>query len=376
MEPNQALAYANQLFPTEARLRRCGYHLDRHVLTLTFDFPEVVTQRYASLLDALHTATGWAAEINLETNQSALNGLVREVLPSGVHIVKGPSIHREQKKVSVTVSAPGDDSLISAVPNTFRTICAWELDLTRASATAGRVTAGGFSPIAEPGSRLEINAAYSLIKSSLMGSSLYRASLKGDEIMLSFISPQMGERYTERIAVLEKQTGWALSINPQPNQGSILETARRLLNTTGLVIAKGPSIYPEKAEVTLSLASDPDDLASLTETFLAQTAYRLVINLPKPLPIILSAPDEAVSKTGVANVVEIPLSRIRLNSYSQSLNLDPDRLEKAVQRARAMGINPPIRVRRVRDGYVLTDGLYRLRAAETLGLERIPALVE
>jgi len=56
--------------------------------------------------------------------------------------------------------------------------------------------------------------------------------------------------------------------------------------------------------------------------------------------------------------------------------LDPDKLEKAVQRARIMGINPPIQVRRFRDGYILTDGLYRLRAAETLGLGRIPAVVE
>ena len=86
--------------------------------------------------------------------------------------------------------------------------------------------------------------------------------------------------------------------------------------------------------------------------------------------------DQTASKTNAENVVEIPLNRIRLNSKHQSLNLDPAKLEKAVQRARSLGINPPILVRRVRDGYVLTDGLYRLRAAETLGLERIPAVVE
>ena len=33
-------------------------------------------------------------------------------------------------------------------------------------------------------------------------------------------------------------------------------------------------------------------------------------------------------------------------------------------------------LRRSRDSYILTDGLYRLRAAETLGLEKIPAVVE
>jgi uncharacterized protein len=378
MEPNQALAYTNQLFPGEARLRKSGYHLDRHVLTLTFDFPEVVSQQFASLIDALQAATGWAVEINLETNQSALNGLVREVLPPGVQIVKGPSIHREQKKVSLTVSFPGNSAMISAVPISFKTICGWELELIRAAETPGRYPMGGIGPVARSGARLEINAAYNLIKSALEGSTLYRTSLKGDEIMLSFISPQMGERYAEKIAMLEKQSGWALSINPQPNQGSILEAARSLLNKAGLVIAKGPSIYPEKAEVILSLAVEPGELTSLTDTFLAQTGYRLVINLPKLLAVnpVTTAPDQAASRTGAANVVEIPLNRIHLNAYHQSLSLDPDKVEKAVQRARAMGIDPPIQVRRVRDGYVLMDGLYRLRAAERLGLDRIPAVVE
>ncbi len=378
MEPNQALAYANQLFPAEARLRKCGYHLDRHILALTFDFPEVVSRQYASLIEALRAATGWAVEISQETNQSALNGLVREVLPPGVQIVKGPSIHREQKKVTVTLSFPGGSSQISGIPGMFNTICGWELELSRAAEAPGRYPSGGFSPVARTGARLEINAAYNLIKSSLVGSTLYRTSLKGDEIMLSFISPQLGGRYAEKIAILEKQTGWALSINPQPNQGSILEAARSLLNKAGLVIAKGPGIYPEKAEVSLSLAADPGDTAFLTDTFLAQTGYRLVINLPKPVatnPATL-AQDQAASKTGSDNVVEIPLNRIHLNNYHQSLSLDPDKVEKAVERARSMGITPPIQVRRVRDGYVLTDGLYRLRAAEMLGLERIPAVVE
>ena len=54
----------------------------------------------------------------------------------------------------------------------------------------------------------------------------------------------------------------------------------------------------------------------------------------------------------------------------------PIKLEKAIERARLMGITPPIQVRRSKDDYILTDGLYRLRAAQALGLERIPAAVE
>ncbi len=75
-------------------------------------------------------------------------------------------------------------------------------------------------------------------------------------------------------------------------------------------------------------------------------------------------------------MVNIPLAMVRLSAYQQNLNLEPLKLEKAVERARRMGISPPIQVRRARDRYVLLDGLYRLRAAEALGLERIPALVE
>jgi len=56
--------------------------------------------------------------------------------------------------------------------------------------------------------------------------------------------------------------------------------------------------------------------------------------------------------------------------------LNQDKVLKVVERARRMGkISPPIQVRRLRDGYVLMDGLYRLQAARTLGWERIEAMV-
>jgi ParB-like chromosome segregation protein Spo0J len=45
-------------------------------------------------------------------------------------------------------------------------------------------------------------------------------------------------------------------------------------------------------------------------------------------------------------------------------------------RARDGAIRPPLSVRRVRDGYLLLDGLYRLRAAQVTGLARVAAVVE
>ncbi len=369
MEPNQAISLANVYFPPDARLRKSGYRLADHILTLTFDFPDAVCDQYADLIDSLREATGWQVEIAPETNQSALNALVRELQPKGWQIVKGPAIHRDQKRVAVAL-APfsflnGD---IDDICDQFSAISAWELEITEGSAAVVSTTAS----TVPTGSKMEINAAYFIIKSALEGSTLYRTSLKDGDIVLSFISPQIARSYQDQIDVLSRQTGWPLSVNPQSNQGAIMEIARALFSRAELVISKGPSIYPEKAEVSVVLAGSPEVelLAALTETFQIQTGFQIRITL--------SQTDVQNSKvpSGNTDVVQIPVNRIRLTRSQQTLNLDPVKLEKAIERARGMGITPPIRVRRAADGYILVDGLFRLRAAEALGLERISVIVE
>ena len=217
MEPNQALAFANQHFPPakypkgEARLRKSGYRLEQRILTLTFDFPDAARERYADEIAALQTATGWTVEITPEVNQNALNALVREILPDGWQIVKGPAIHREQKWVAATVTQTlqtsevfakhpvgAETSEVSQVSRKFLTATGWQLDLT----LAAQPDAAPILLSAQTGARMEINAAYSHIKTALEGSSLYRTSLKGDEIILSFISRQVAERHQDKINAL------------------------------------------------------------------------------------------------------------------------------------------------------------------------------
>ena len=75
--------------------------------------------------------------------------------------------------------------------------------------------------------------------------------------------------------------------------------------------------------------------------------------------------------------MQIPVARIHLRAAQQSMVLKAEKLDKAIGRARRLGtIEPPILLRRTPDGYILLDGLYRLRAAQALDMERIPAIVE
>lgn len=378
MEPNQALALANQQFPREARLRKAGYRLDQHLLVLTFDFPDVAREHYAEQIAGLETATGWTVELSPEANQGALFVLVQEVLLPGWRVTKGPALYRQTRQVAVTISGPSPlRSEIERVCQQFQAESGFELLVT---AVADRPAAQNVQPISAqgaPGEKLEINAAYAAIKVGLEGSTLYRTSLKNDEIILSFISPQVGERYREQIDALARQTGYPLRINPQPNQGAILEAVRALFSRRNLAILKGPGVYPERSEVLVTVAEalEEDRAEEICAEFTSQTGFRLVLGASPAAPAATAAAAASVAVN--ENVVMIPIERVRLRRFHRELALDPAKIEKAAERARRLGqISPPIQVRRVEDGYVLIDGLYRLRAAEALCLKQIPATIE
>jgi Cft2 family RNA processing exonuclease len=373
MEPNQVLALANQQFPGEARLRKVGYRLDEHVVVLYFDFPDAARQTQAELIAALQSTTGWQVEIAPEANQAALHALAGEVLPKGWQVARNPAIHRDEKRVAVVVKPPqalDEAELLRAIAQAcdrFGDISGFELSLSVAATTAQAAPAH-----APPdGARMEVNAAYGVIKSALADSSLYRTSLKGEEIVLSFISPQVGSRYQAQIEALARQTGWPLSINLNPNQGAILEAARSLLARAGWTVSKGLSIYPERAEVVAGLVNTPgeEEIRQMVAAFEGLTGFLLTLKSP-------AKPKDSQASQPAGDAVQIPVNRIRLRPYHQSLVLDPIKLAKAIERARRWGIKPPIQVRRLADGYLLLDGLYRLRAAEAIQLEYIPAQVE
>jgi hypothetical protein len=108
---------------------------------------------------------------------------------------------------------------------------------------------------------------------------LYKTSLK-EAPLLSFISPG-GTAPSDDNDQLAQQIGWPLSINPQPNQGAILDAARRLIQERAWQLLKGPSIFLDRGEVavTLAVAPPPEASAALQADFDAITGFVLSISL-------------------------------------------------------------------------------------------------
>jgi hypothetical protein len=308
MEPNQAIAYVRAQFPPEARLCKCGYRLDQSALTLTFDFPDGAPAAFAQAIAGLSTATGWAVEIDPEADQSALAALVREVLPAEWVLAKSPAILREGKRVAISVRSDAATRIgLNEACARFQAISGWELSATVIAAArmaaAPTVISGASAP-------WEINAASAEIKRALADTSLYRTSVKSSEIVLAFLSPQVGARYQDRIAALSARVGWPLSISPQANNNAIMAAARTAVVQAGWTLVKGPSIFLDRAEVSCAVAGAVDAAlrAEISRAFLEQTGFRLTI--VEPAPSVQPAKNDPS-----LDVVEVPVASIRVSAY-------------------------------------------------------------
>ncbi len=273
MEPNQAISLAREQFPPEAGLRKGGYHLGEGLITLTFDFPDHAAEQYHEAIARVEALTGWRVQVHPEVNQQALFDLVRQRLPSDWKITRGPALYRDRGQVAVTVCGGSGD--LADVAASVHRETGYELLVTVAEPAASPHVAAP-KDLAGP---WEINAAYAEIRRSLAGSTLYRTSLKGGQIILSFVSPQVGERHQEHIEALSRRIGWDLAVNPHPNQVAILSEARALVAAAGGQIVKGPSIFVDRGEVVVQLAAPLDEQGwgRLEESFSEKTGYRLVL---------------------------------------------------------------------------------------------------
>jgi Cft2 family RNA processing exonuclease len=276
MEQNQARETTLAIFPPEAQLRKVGMDVLRRRITLYFDFPEVAAQHYADQIEQVIDQTGWEVILNPQVNQQALGLAVSDLLPPEARIVKGPSFHLDRREVQVEVDAPGD---FTPVERAYREKTGLRLTVTRPGEPMPN------SPSGEPaaagtGAQMEINAAYGLIHAALNTHGLYKTSLKGGQIVLAFISPQVGERHQATIRQLAQQTGYAIGIHPHPNQQQILLVAQQLMREAGWQIRKGPGIHTDRGAISVSLTEEPDpDVAGKVGAALEEkTGYRLILS--------------------------------------------------------------------------------------------------
>jgi hypothetical protein len=219
-------------------------------------------------------------QVNHTTNQQALSSTVGELLPDGMMVTKGPSLYLDKNEVHIRVEG-GDSESLEAMRRAYEAMTGYRLVIEHPAVVPQETAAvAEVAPSSNSGQKMEINAAYAHIKQSLNTPHLMRTSLKQGDIVLTFISPQVGERYLDAMRRLSSETGYRLSIHPHPNQQQILQIVQQLIRSAGWRIQKGPGIHTDRSEVTVTLAERPDEdeYRQINAQFEEKTGYRLVVN--------------------------------------------------------------------------------------------------
>lgn len=248
MEVNQMLALADEYFSKESGLYKKGARFEEKVALLYFNFPDAAIEKYRDRIREFEEITGWTVEINRECNLMEAENLIQNLLPSDINISGSISYFRQNNLFKVKVDKSFDTESIS---KKFKEITRLNILFEESD--------GGSMKLVEPAKRqegqMEQNKALEIINNSFRDKKdkLYKKSIKNENgepvIELSFISPQVGNRYKNFLEELETRICWKIRINQSSNQNEIIKIGTRIFQEAGINITKNLSYMPKEMEV-------------------------------------------------------------------------------------------------------------------------------
>lgn len=271
-----ATTLIQQMIPSEARLRKVSGDQANRVISLRFDFPDVAVAHYQDLIRQCAVITGWQVLVHESVNNLALEAVARHLLPD---LVATPSIYMDQRVVEVKLDPlPADWEGLRAM---YRVETGFDL-VSKSQAATNAVPSK--LPVSIPHPRrqaMEINAAFERLRQQLTPLGLYKASLKEGTIVLSFITPELGQRHQALINDLADQVGYPLTIHPHPNQNDLIALVNQLCTQRGIKLKKNPSIQIAQRSLVISPVTtlDATTVEELQAVFEQQTAYQVVVKV-------------------------------------------------------------------------------------------------
>ena len=206
--------------------------------------------------------------------QQALEAAVDDLLPTSVKLVKAPSVYAQRREVEIMINEAVDREQLAAA---YFDLTGYRLDVQIAATDAAEMVkiaapSAGRAPI-------EINGAYRMIREALEPHGLQKVGLRHGQLMLTFISPEVGMRQAAMIEQLADATGYTLILHPHPDQRAILHIVNHELRSAGWLMRKGPGLHTERHEIVVHLHSNPaeTEYKRVAAAIEAQTGYQLHI---------------------------------------------------------------------------------------------------
>ncbi len=279
MEMNEMLTFIDEIFPQEAGIYKKGARYEEKIAILYFNFPRKSKEKYSNLIREFEEKSGWKVEINDDCNQGAAEELIYNLVPKDANINK-LSYYRDKGYFLIDLDKPIKD--MDKLQTKFEEITG--LKLIESQSSSKKIEEISLKEV-DGSNIMEQNKAFSLIDAvfKFEDHKVYKKSRKESGgipyIELSFITPQIGERYKETIKGLEDETGWNILVGQNPNQNEIIKITKTICREKGINLKKNPSIHINEKLVKIKSSNsiDEDILNKAKEEFMQMVGYQLEI---------------------------------------------------------------------------------------------------
>lgn len=255
MELNEMLDFVDEIFGPETGLYKKGAKFEEKIALLNFNFPDVAKKEHIDKIKEFEENTGWKVEINTNINTAAINDVIYELFPKNINIKK-ISYMGQDSAVKVVTDEKITNNDLKDVALKFKEITGLPL-LINENLKIAKST--------ENVEQMEQNKALSLIDLAFSNKlhKPYKKSVKmlsdGKKyIKLSFVSKQIGEKYSDIIHKLQEKTGYYITISDSCNQIEIINITKRLMRDIDLSLKRNPSIFVSEGIVEISPTKIPD----------------------------------------------------------------------------------------------------------------------
>ncbi|AYD40330.1 MBL fold metallo-hydrolase [Clostridium fermenticellae] len=275
LKPNELNDFINEYFGVY-KFKKAGLIYDSKKIILSFDFPYVVDEKIYDDINKFTEKTHWSVEVSDKVNINALDILIKKLLLEG-----------DIKKISYKLNDKKALVIMNSVFNTDHNIlCKFKnmtgMDIVIQNPGQNSKVQVEFLETSQNINVMEQNQALNYIDETFKKEEFkpYKKSIKNlqgnNYIELSFISPEVGKRYIEKLKCISQKTGWNISLSKSVNQNEIIKLALRFCDTEKIKLKKNPSYNPSEMTIEIKPLNGEDRIENFSSEFECMTGCKLV----------------------------------------------------------------------------------------------------
>lgn len=246
-------------------VKKIGLQVENKKVILYFDFPKIISSGVLEIIKTIENNIKWEIEINKQTNLTAMNKLIMEMLPEG--IVGKISNYIAEEKVEIKLLKDID---IKDIKNQFKAKTGFNLTVKGESTEEITITKEV---------KLDQNELINIIDTEFENERFrpYKKSvIKIGYMKLAFISPVAGKMYEDKIQGLILRSGWNIEVADIYNQNEIINISEIICNELNIKLKKRPSFINGDIKLNIDNIIENEILHEFEKQLYCKTLVKLM----------------------------------------------------------------------------------------------------